>query len=154
MRKTILTILLLTATLSFMGCCNSQTQAKETKEMQVIEPVDTLANIPMTVKFMSIYIPCTVNGKTKLFLLDPEWEHNCIEKRYISDNRLSQQQNLLHPKRTLQKDDEAMKKHFIIIGLLGNLLACTGQPSGGDADIGCHRLFWVRSAPAYGRGGD
>ena len=28
-----------------------------------------------------------------------------------------------------------MKKHLIIIGLLGNLLACTGQPGGGDADI-------------------
>ena len=85
MRKTILTILLLAATFSFMVCCNSQTQAKETNEIQIVEPVDTLANIPMTVKFMSIYIPCTVNGKTKLFLLDPEWEHNCIEKRYISE---------------------------------------------------------------------
>ena len=85
MRKAIYTILLLAATLSFMGCCNSQTQAKETNEIQIVEPVDTLANIPMTVKFMSIYIPCTVNGKTKLFLLDPEWEHNCIEERYISE---------------------------------------------------------------------
>ena len=28
-----------------------------------------------------------------------------------------------------------MKKHLIIIGLLGSLLACTGQPSGGDANI-------------------
>ena len=85
MRKTILTILLLSATFSFMGCCHSQTQAEQTNEIHIIEPVDTLANIPMTVKFMSIYIPCTVNGKTRLFLLDPEWEHNCIEKRFISE---------------------------------------------------------------------
>lgn len=68
-----------------MGCCHSQTQAEQTNEIHIIEPVDTLANIPMTVKFMSIYIPCTVNGKTRLFLLDPEWEHNCIEKRFISE---------------------------------------------------------------------
>ena len=34
-----------------------------------------------------------------------------------------------------------MKKHLIIIVLLGNLLACTGQPNGGDADI--------RSTPKY-----
>lgn len=27
-----------------------------------------------------------------------------------------------------------MKNHLIIIGLLGSLLACTGQPSGGDAN--------------------
>ena len=27
-----------------------------------------------------------------------------------------------------------MKKHLIIIGLLGSLLSCTGQPSGGDAN--------------------
>ena len=85
MRKTTLTILLLAATFSFMGCCNSQTQAEETKEIRIIEPADTLANISMTVKFMSVYIPCAVNGKTKLFLLDPEWEHNCIEERYISE---------------------------------------------------------------------
>ena len=85
MRKTILTILLLAATFSFMGCCNSQTHAEEIDEIQIIEPVDTLANIPMTIKFTSVYIPCTVNGKTKLFILDPEWKHNCIEKRFISD---------------------------------------------------------------------
>ncbi len=39
----------------------------------------------MTIKFTSVYIPCTVNGKTKLFILDPEWKHNCIEKRFISE---------------------------------------------------------------------
>ena len=88
MRKTIITLLLLAATFSFMVCCNSRTQAEQTNEIHIIEPVDTLANIPMTVKFMSIYIPCTVDGKTKLFLLDPEWEHNCIEKRYISEQIL------------------------------------------------------------------
>ena len=27
-----------------------------------------------------------------------------------------------------------MKKHLIFIGILGSLLSCTGQPSGGDAD--------------------
>ena len=27
-----------------------------------------------------------------------------------------------------------MKKRLFIIGLLGSLLACTGQPSGGDAN--------------------
>ena len=85
MRKTILTILLLAATFSFMGCCNSQTHAEEIDEIQIIEPVDTLANIPMTIKFTSVYIPCTVNGKTKLFILDPEWKHNCIGKRFISE---------------------------------------------------------------------
>ena len=85
MSKTILTILLLAATFSFMVCCNSRTQAEQTNEIQIIESVDTLANIPMMVKFMSIYIPCTVNGKTQLFLLDPGWKHNCIEKRYISE---------------------------------------------------------------------
>lgn len=50
MRKTILTILLLAATFSFMGCCNSQTHAEEIDEIQIVEPVDTLANIPMTVQ--------------------------------------------------------------------------------------------------------
>ena len=88
MRKTIITLLLLAATFPFMSCRNSSAQANETNEIQIIEPADTLANIPMTVKFMSIYIPCTINGKTKLFLLDPEWEHNCIEKRYISEQIL------------------------------------------------------------------
>ena len=85
MRKITLTVLLLSATFSFMVCCNSRTQAEQTNEIQIIESVDTLANIPMMVKFMSIYIPCTVNGKTQLFLLDPEWKHNCIEKRFISE---------------------------------------------------------------------
>lgn len=85
MRKTILTILLLAAIFSFIGCCNSQTHAEEIDEIQIVEPVDTLANIPMTIKFTSVYIPCTVNGKTKLFILDPEWKHNCIEKRFISE---------------------------------------------------------------------
>ena len=34
-----------------------------------------------------------------------------------------------------QKDHEAMNtKHLIIIGLLGSLLACTGQPSSSDAN--------------------
>ena len=70
---------------SFMGCRNSSAQANETNEIQITEHADTLANIPMTVKFMSIYIPCTVNGKTKLFILDPEWKHNCIEQRFISE---------------------------------------------------------------------
>lgn len=50
MRKTILTILLLAATFSFMGCCNSQTHVEEIDEIQIVEPVDTLANIPMMVQ--------------------------------------------------------------------------------------------------------
>ena len=74
---------------SFMGCRNSSAQANETNEIQITEHADTLAdtlaNIPMTIKFTSVYIPCTVNGKTKLFILDPEWKHNCIEKRFISE---------------------------------------------------------------------
>ena len=81
----VLTGIMLLLAFSFMGCRNSSAQANETNEIQITEHADTLANIPMTVKFMSIYIPCTVNGKTKLFVLDPEWDHNCIEKRFISD---------------------------------------------------------------------
>lgn len=77
--------IILLSTFSFIGCCNASTQVEETNEIQIVEPVDTLANIPMTIEFTSVYIPCTVNGKTKLFILDPEWEHNCIEKRFISE---------------------------------------------------------------------
>ena len=80
-----LTGIILLLAFSFTGCRNSSAQADETNEIQIMGPADTLANIPMTVKFMSIYIPCTINGKTKLFILDPEWKYNCIEKRYISE---------------------------------------------------------------------
>ena len=54
MRKTILSLLLLAAIFSIIGCCNSQTHAEEIDEIQIIEPVDTLANIPMTIKFTSL----------------------------------------------------------------------------------------------------
>ena len=67
MRKITLTLFLLAATFPFMVCCNSSTKAEETNEIQIVEPADTLANVPMTVNFMSVHIPCTVNGKTKLF---------------------------------------------------------------------------------------
>ena len=84
--KKINCLLVLVALAIFITNCN-QTPANsntvEEKAAENLSPADTLSIIPMKIQQWTIYIPCSINGTQKEFVLDAEWKYHCIESKYI-----------------------------------------------------------------------